>query len=80
MSTLVSRDPFAREELYRTTVEAGNQTCSWCGQTRVIAKTGNKFLFQYFIKRDGVIRRQNVIEGLFCSINCMRTHHALREG
>jgi hypothetical protein len=74
MSALISRDPFAREELYRTTVEAGDHTCSSCGQTRV-SKVGNKFLFQYYIERDGLISRQNVIKGLFCSINCMREYH-----
>lgn len=69
---LVSRDPFARQELHRETVPALGSTCSWCGQVRE-TKRGN-MLYRYYIEKDGRARK-NYISGLFCSIGCMRDYN-----
>jgi hypothetical protein len=65
MSRLISRDPFARSELHRDTIDAQGQTCSWCGQT---AK-GNK-LFVYRTERDGIANQTRTHNGQFCSKSC----------
>jgi len=64
---LISRDPFAREELHQETV-ATTSSCKWCGQTR---KSGK--LFQYYTELDnGHIYYHN---GLFCSKGCHDAYH-----
>ena len=65
----VSRDPFAREDIVRETVETSN-TCDWCGNMR----RGGK-LFRYGIQPDSINGRVNWIDGLFCNIGCMRSYH-----
>ena len=63
----INRDPFAREELHRETVEASG--CDWCGQRR---RSGR--LFRYIVESDG--GRSSPIRGEFCSVMCMRSYHA----
>lgn len=70
-SAYISRNPFAREELRRRSVTTSG-TCGWCGGTRK-----NRKLFQYVIETDG--GRKFEINGLFCSISCMRTYHNVEE-
>ena len=65
----VSRDPFAREDIVRETVETSG-SCKWCGNTR----RGGK-LFHYGVQPDSINGRVNWIDGLFCGISCMRTYH-----
>ena len=65
----VSRDPFAREDIVRETVETSN-TCDWCGNTR----RGGR-LFHYGIERDDRPGRVDWQSGLFCSIICMRIYY-----
>jgi hypothetical protein len=67
MAALISRDPFAREELHRESVST-TCTCDVCGSTR----KGGK-LFRYFVEEDQ--GRTNPIKGLFCSVGCMRIYH-----
>lgn len=65
--TLISRNPFAREEMHRELIPIEDRpTCSFCSQ---IAK------FRYFIEPDSVTYRRNDISGQFCSIGCMRSYH-----
>lgn len=47
MNVLISRDPFARQELHRETIDAMGDTCSWCGNVR----KGNK-LYVYYTERE----------------------------
>jgi hypothetical protein len=64
---IISRDPYARQELRRETVYT-NDGCSWCAQRR----KSNR-LFQYRVETDG--GNTSVIKGLFCSIECKRAYH-----
>lgn len=66
---LINRDPFAREEIHRETIET-NESCKFCGNTR---KSGK--LFWYYILRDRINNRRANIGGFFCSISCMRAYH-----
>ena len=65
----ISRDPFARSELHRETVDAGNATCDWCGSVR----KGNK-LYEYRTESDG--GRTFPHEGLFCCKSCHDDYHS----
>jgi hypothetical protein len=67
---LVSRDPFAREEIHRSLVRT-NGVCDWCGQRRKTEK-----LWQYQIGPDSINGRSNVLKGLFCSASCFRNFHS----
>lgn len=69
MSRLVSRDPFARQEIHRETIAARAGGCAWCGNL-----AGNKRLFAYRVESDG--GRRSDIRGAFCSISCMRSYHS----
>lgn len=70
MARLISRDPFAREELWRTSVghvfDFGK--CHWCstGPAR----------YTYEIRSDSINGRTATIKGVFCSISCMRSYHS----
>ena len=73
--TIISRDPFARQELHREVVNPEvtqfspcAPTCSWCGQTR---KNGS--LFAYSTETDG--GRTFTHRGLFCSKSCHDIYH-----
>ena len=74
MSRLVSRDPFAREELHskRQYVYSDASTCRFCGDVRRTFR-GKRFLMSYFIESDS--GRRSDVRGLFCSVSCMRSHH-----
>lgn len=71
----VSRDPFAREEIHRRAVQCAGKgsECQWCGRVRESRK-GVRTLYEYRVESDG--GRVSVIEGLFCSIGCMRAFHS----
>lgn len=76
MSTLISRDPFAREEIHRETVRdwyGRKTTCDWCGGASV-SHSGRKRLYRYHIETDG--GRKHEISGQFCSIGCCRSYHS----
>jgi hypothetical protein len=66
----ISRDPFARTTLMRTTVTT-SATCSWCGSTR---RTGK--LFCYATERDGLRNTIKNHRGLFCSKSCHDAYHS----
>ena len=63
-----SRDPFARSELHRETVDARNASCSWCGQVR----KGGK-LYSYRTETDR--GSKFVHPGLFCCKGCHDTYY-----
>jgi hypothetical protein len=70
--TYVSRDPFARTELHKTTVKASNtyeRTCRECGGV-----SGNRRLYAYRTESDG--GRCFEHPGWFCSVSCFRTYHS----
>lgn len=81
MTTLISRDPFARTELHRAHVYKSDYynnggiflNCRWCGNVKTTPK-GRGFLFQYSQESDGGSKSN--IPGLFCSIDCMRSYHS----
>ena len=64
-TVLISRDPFAREELTRELIPMNERTreCKWCGN---IAR------FRYYVETDG--GRRYKIAGAYCSIGCMRAY------
>ena len=68
MATFISRNPFAREELWRENYTPTDATCAWCGRLNRWRK-----LFIYIILTDG--GRHNTINGVFCSVDCMRSYH-----
>ncbi|WP_024517005.1 hypothetical protein [Bradyrhizobium sp. Tv2a-2] len=73
MSRLISRDPFARQELhsFRVYVNAIG-SCKWCGSTRA-TKTGRRYLNGYYIENDAGRRDDHL--GLFCSKSCHDDYH-----
>lgn len=71
------RDPFAKFELYRKTVNLymGRVDCAWCGNQKKTNK-GYIFLYQYYTVNDD---RPNEVHPccdgkLFCSVGCMRNY------
>lgn len=61
--TMLRRDPFARQELFRETVPVEKRRdCDWCGSAQ-----GR---FTYYWESDW--GRQARIPGRFCGISCMR--------
>jgi hypothetical protein len=79
----ISRDPFAREELHRETVDVTRtgESCSWCGQRRcpgarrrtLAAQTGLRyFLYRYRVETDG--GRTVPDQRLFCSKGCRESY------
>lgn len=71
MARFISRDPFAREEIHRESVET-HEGCSWCGGKRKDGK-----LYRYYIERDSIRYNRSDIDGLFCGICCMRAYSGL---
>ena len=66
MSRLISRDPFARQELHRVVVPVISRGCDWCGG---VSKAKGAFrLFRYDVQTDG----GRTYEGskLFCCKSC----------
>ena len=47
-------------------------SCNWCGGLNA---HGNLFKYSV-IKQDDLSGRVNYIKGVFCSIDCMRTHNS----
>lgn len=70
----ISRDPFARRELHRMSVEVGYKTCDWCGQLRYRSGKVSSKLFVYKTECDS----GRVLEhkGLFCSKSCHDSYHS----
>lgn len=64
---MISRNPFAREELHKETAVG---FCEFCGHTNRYGKA-----WQYWIEQDRVQYRRDYIPGLFCSIACMKSYH-----
>ncbi len=78
---LISRDPFARQELHRRSVSCGAQpldkawkgiTCEWCGSIRA-TKRGTRYLYKYSTETDG--GRKFDHRGLFCCKQCHDAYH-----
>lgn len=69
MSSLLSRDPFARTELHRKVRHVLSEGCSWCGQKRT--NKAQPYLYKYVVEHDG--GRREDVPGLFCSVSCMRS-------
>ena len=67
--TMVSRDPFARQETHYSLV-ATDQECTWCGQPGPNGK-----LRKYRIETDG--GRVFELAGKFCSNTCMKDYHRI---
>lgn len=69
---LVSRDPFAREELHVKRVYTVNVFCSWCGQVKEL-RDGRTYLYRYRVETDG--GRTYEDSRLFCSVACRRAYN-----
>ena len=72
MSRLVSRDPFAREELHVERVHDSAATCTWCGGIRITANNGINWLYQFWVETDG--GRKYIDTDLFCSRECRKNY------
>lgn len=68
MSRLISRDPFARQELHRESVKT-TRDCSWCG-----SKRDNGTLYRYFTESDGGRRSEH--SGVFCCKSCHDSYNS----
>lgn len=66
---LVNRNPFARQETHKRSVKT-KESCAFCG-----CKKQNSRLYQYSVEHDGIRNQTTTIDGLFCSIGCMRAYH-----
>lgn len=64
--TVISRDPFAREELVRVTDRFGG-TCAACG-----SRPGR---FRYGVSPDSVGARTSWDARTFCSVECRRSFY-----
>jgi hypothetical protein len=73
MSRLVSRNPFARCELYASRVHDVTSTCHYCGGIRVTVRSGTKWLYQFWEKTDG--GRTYLDEQMFCSRECRTDYY-----
>lgn len=71
---LVSRDPFAREELHKESVTKwiDHKSCAWCGN-HAKTSSGKKRLWQFRLETDGGSTFR--IDGLFCSKSCFNIYH-----
>ena len=65
----ISRDPFARTEITRSTVLAPHRTCDWCGKRRGTTER----LFSYRTESDA--GRVSPHKGLYCSKPCHDAYH-----
>lgn len=82
-STLVNRDPFAREELHRERVHNGavrqgylatKFECAWCGRTSCSPLARVPYLFRYTVETDS--GRKYPDNKLFCCLPCRRAYNA----
>ena len=74
MSRLVSRNPFARQELHAERVHCPTVTCTWCGGMRINARSGVNWLYQFWVETDSIRGEKHVDEKLFCSRGCRDTY------
>lgn len=76
--TQVNHDAFSRTSLMREVVKLDRFThgsCQNCGR-RSFDANRNPRLFRYYTEPDSYrVGRPHPIDGLFCSISCMRTYH-----
>ena len=72
MSRLISRDPFARQEIHREVV-ASSQSCRNCGGFRWRGGRKLQAMFEYRTETDS--GRNFVHTGLFCSKSCHDAYH-----
>ena len=72
MSRLISRDPFARQEIHREVV-ASSQSCRNCGGFRWRGGRKLQAMFEYRTETDG--GRNFVHTCLFCSKSCHDAYH-----
>jgi hypothetical protein len=72
---LVSRDPFAREEIHKESVTVGIEykNCAWCGCYHTPKPGRKKRLWRFRLETDG--GRVSIIDKLFCSIGCYRDYY-----
>lgn len=77
-STLINRDPFAREELHRERVHfpalSNPPGCAWCGRTSCSPLAKVPYLFRYTVETDDGRKHPDV--KLFCCIDCRRAYNA----
>lgn len=69
MARKISRDSFARQELYKEyygSGKAGVGSCDWCG--------AKNRLYRFYYEYDDR-GRIGTIKGIFCSVRCMRNYH-----
>jgi hypothetical protein len=72
---LMTRDPFAREEVHRTRQYYPGYLvpdCSWCGGHKN-TPSGRPFIYRYWYETDGGSHWE--IAGNFCSQDCFKTYH-----
>lgn len=69
----ISRDPFARATIMRSTEYTCGQTCAWCGSVRR-TPTGRPHLYRYNVMED--TGREGQGRNLFCSIECCRAYES----
>lgn len=75
MKTTISRDPFAREEFIRETVET-SQGCTFCGSVRYHNGKQTHKLFAYGVSPDSVCNKDYIdYAHLFCGVGCYRAYH-----
>lgn len=72
MSRLISRDPFARQELHRKQAPH-YAVCDNCGMCRV-TRRGVPYTYRYGMYRDGIRTRIEWDSKTFCSIECRRSY------
>lgn len=70
MSRLVNRYSFARQELHVERIHYPAVTCTWCGGMRINARSGVKWLYQFWVETDSIRGQKYVDEQLFCSRDC----------
>jgi hypothetical protein len=74
MSRLISRDPFARQELHRTRVpvlRTDGRSCAECGTLRSSDGPWG-YLYRYSVQTDGGRTYEDT--KLFCSVGCRRSY------
>ena len=74
MSRLVHRDPFAREELHAKRISDPDRECAYCGQQRLTPK-GKRYLYLFWIERDGLSNTISEDNRLFCSRSCRSDYY-----
>ena len=68
-----NHDVFSRTDYIKHRVQAGEETCAFCGNVKT-TKKGIKFLYQYGFIKDGIYTKEQFQDKLFCSVSCMRNY------